>query len=60
MQGAAPADENFAVSVMLRPSRETNRVGDDFDLIALDTLACKSVVSSVLPPEDIQLLRGIM
>ena len=52
MQGAAPADENFAVSVMLRPSRETNGVGDDSDLIALDTLACKSVVSSVLPPED--------
>ena len=56
------ADKNF--TVMIRPSRETlretKRLGDDSDLMALDTLASKSVVSSVLPPEDIQLLRGKM
>ena len=31
---------------------ETKGVGDDSDLMGLDTLASKSVVSSVLPPED--------
>ena len=48
------AYENF--SVMIKPSRktlmETKGVGDDSDLMELDTLASKSVVSSVLPPED--------
>ena len=48
------AYENFAV--MIRPSRETlmetKGVGDDSDLMELDTLASKSVVSSVLPPVD--------
>ena len=48
------ADENVAVRI--RPSRgtlrETKGVGDDSDLMALDTLAGKSVVNSVLPPED--------
>ena len=40
----------------IRPSREilkeTKGVGDDSYLMELDTLASKSVGSSVLPPED--------
>ena len=50
------ATGSTSFAVMIRPSKETlmetRGMGDDSDLMDLDTLASKSVVSSVLPPED--------
>ena len=46
--------ENFAVTI--RPSRqtlmETKGVSEDWDLMELDTLASKNVLTNLLPPED--------